>query len=814
MDLTAAIKHAIDGNAILFLGSGASVGAKPLKGERFLTGRELAKYLSNLLALKPCSEDLNFVAQRFIQKLGERKLIEELQNLFTVSQTSELHRRLSEINWKGIYTTNYDNVIETAFAERKKKLTPVTLDDDPKEYAMGANVVLHINGYIDCLKSQSLDSGFKLTNTSYLTESFSKSNWSFVFRRHLEMAGAIFFIGYSMYDIDIQRILFAGDELRNKIVFVERNGLSKEEIDSSIQVDFGEVFPVGLKGFWQSYDLIAQSYVPQDLSDVFYAFEEKRIDYAHKELRDKDVFDLLLTGKVREDIVYESIVGRQSQPYLIIRKKIDYAIEAIKSDLKNIVATSDIANGKTLFCVSLAFKLIQQGYRLFWLKDYVDDTLEELTRIFHINEKVAIVIEGYTRRLDEVKYINIYRPNDLILIMSAKTSLHETYQEDLYEVIDPEDVVELNLNHLTYDEVESLNAILSTYKVWGEYDALSDKKKKEKIQRECESQLGSVLLDIVKSPAIKKKYGELFAAFQKKTNLVNVIVAASVLKLLGYDKPTEAVICELIDSNYFLSADLRRDLVTKEMLSFVDGGVLLRSSVLAKYGLTTFPDARSLVDILIMIATNAHNKGAVSDYYFDIYRDMVTYSTLQSMLPEQGKRESLIRFYEGIKNLRAAKNHPHFWLQYAIARLSHDREDDLKMAKFYIDSAYAHAGKRDNYHTKHLDSVNARYLIQHSFILKDIDEAMKELEESHSFIVKLCRTDKVAAPFRVARGYLRFYNLKRSSMSNEHLSSIKQKSEQVISYIDALPAHIKKNSNVACCKSELESVISDINKQL
>lgn len=45
MRIEDAIKHAIDGNALLFLGSGFSVEATPIKGDKFLTGRDLAVHL-------------------------------------------------------------------------------------------------------------------------------------------------------------------------------------------------------------------------------------------------------------------------------------------------------------------------------------------------------------------------------------------------------------------------------------------------------------------------------------------------------------------------------------------------------------------------------------------------------------------------------------------------------------------------------------------------------------------------------------------------------------------------------------------------
>ena len=39
MDLSDAIRHALDGNALLFTGAGFSQGAKPTGSDKFLNGR-------------------------------------------------------------------------------------------------------------------------------------------------------------------------------------------------------------------------------------------------------------------------------------------------------------------------------------------------------------------------------------------------------------------------------------------------------------------------------------------------------------------------------------------------------------------------------------------------------------------------------------------------------------------------------------------------------------------------------------------------------------------------------------------------------
>lgn len=809
MDLSTAIKHAIDGNAVLFLGSGASFGSKPIEGDSFLTGRELAIKLSEFAEITPLSEDLNFASQRYRKVFGDTKLIELLQKLFSVSEVTDSHRRISEIKWHGIYTTNYDNVLERAFADRKKKLVPITPDQDTSDYTSQKNTILHINGYIDKLNSESLSSNFKLTNTSYLTEAFAKSNWAFVFRRSLETARAIIFIGYSMYDIDIQRILFGGDSLKEKTIFIERNGKTKKEIESSVQIDFGEVYPIGLDGFWGEYDRVAENYEPADLSTTFFAFDEIIPDPISQPLRDDDVFSMLLSGVMRKDIVWNAVTGNETPPYYVFRGQLRIALEAIEDGARNIIAVSDLANGKTSFCMGAACRLASESFRVFWLKDEVDETADEIERLCSIQGKIALIVENYSRRLDELRHIQSRRNGDLVLILSAKSSIHEVYQTDLTEILDPERSLEIDLNIIDNDDLPGVEAILDTYKLWGERDALPQRKKSRFIREDCGQQLSGVLLDIIKSPEIQRRFNGLFESFRGNSEVADIVVAASVLKLLGLNTPKESVISEVLDSNYLYSLDFKRNPVSRELLSFSSGGVVPRSSILAKYGLITFADSRQLVDRLIKIATNCHDRGSSSDFYFGIYKDLVTFSMLQSMLPEKGKRDSLIRFYEGVKNLRAAKNHPHFWLQYAIARLASDRPEDLRMAKLFLDSAYANAEKRENYHTRHLDNVLARYWIQHSMTVGDITSAMLEFADGHALLVKQARTEANESPYKVARLYLSFYNAKRQSLTLLHRDLMKKMSETVLELASRLPERVQAHPTVRYCRADLQSLIAD-----
>jgi len=83
------------------------------------------------------------------------------------------------------------------------------------------------------------------------------------------------------------------------------------------------------------------------------------------------------------------------------------------------------------------------------------------------------------------------------------------------------------------------------------------------------------------------------------------------------------MISELIDSHYLRTLEFKRNPVVKELLILSNERIVPRSSIIAMYGLTSFSDNRKLIDRLVKITTNAHNRASVDKIYFEIYRQMV-----------------------------------------------------------------------------------------------------------------------------------------------------------------------------------------------
>lgn len=217
MELEQAIRHALDGDALLFLGSGFSIGATPVKGNAFLTGRLLARSLYKDAGVETDDDQLNYAADAFLRSHSPERLIEILKETCVASEISGAHETFATVPWKAIFTTNYDNILELAYKKKGIDLHPITPESDSSEFTSKNPSCVHINGYALTAKASDLGSNLKLTNTSYLTEALGLSNWGFLFKNAIENSKAVIFVGYSMYDLDIQRII--GNYIRDVTIW-------------------------------------------------------------------------------------------------------------------------------------------------------------------------------------------------------------------------------------------------------------------------------------------------------------------------------------------------------------------------------------------------------------------------------------------------------------------------------------------------------------------------------------------------------------------------------------------------------------------
>lgn len=117
--LRSAIRAVLGGEAMLFLGAGAAKDARKKDGETLPTGQELADLLA-----KDCSltsgYSLDTIAEHFIDKYSETKLINTLTKHLKVSKIGNTLSLLGSIKWLRVWTTNYDDAFEIALDKNKQ----------------------------------------------------------------------------------------------------------------------------------------------------------------------------------------------------------------------------------------------------------------------------------------------------------------------------------------------------------------------------------------------------------------------------------------------------------------------------------------------------------------------------------------------------------------------------------------------------------------------------------------------------------------------------------------------------------------------
>jgi hypothetical protein len=218
MDLDSALERALDGESVLFLGAGFSLGATNSRAEPFESGAQFASRLA--LAMKlPLSTELPDAAEAFMERRGTAALAKEILQSFRATSVAKHHSSIASVPWRRVYSTNYDNVFELASGKSTRPFRAVTLSDRPGDFEQQEPICVHFNGYVERVTS-SLGDELKLTDASYISASIEASPWSSVFRLDLAMAKSVFFVGYSLVDLDIARILASTEPLQEKTFFI------------------------------------------------------------------------------------------------------------------------------------------------------------------------------------------------------------------------------------------------------------------------------------------------------------------------------------------------------------------------------------------------------------------------------------------------------------------------------------------------------------------------------------------------------------------------------------------------------------------
>ncbi|EKO3405044.1 SIR2 family protein [Vibrio fluvialis] len=798
-DNLAVLGEAISGGkAILFTGAGFSFGSKNLIGSEPMGAKALSHKLSDELQI-PTNDNLAFTSDFYLAHRSAKDLINLLKDNYTVNEVSESHRTICSFPWRRFYTTNYDLIIENAARQSKLNVETVDIDQPlPELYVRKVPLCVHLNGSINSLNESALNSSFKLSASSYNSpDSFIQSDWFYLFKNDLERASAIVFVGYSLYDIDIQRVLFNDDSLRRKTYFIT---IEEPDIELEFTLSkFGHVLPIGTEGFASFLKEIGiasenqeehsmQSLNLYELSEIF------------EPVRDNDVESLLLYGDIKDSAVDSFVVGDVRVPFLIDRVYLEHVLRSLDKG-RHTVLYGALGNGKTVILKELKSSLSMKGYNVYEVDDLEGDFVADLDYLSTLSSESIIIIDDYEQYLPILDHVAKTQINNVYIVATARIADHEYHRDSLQVkgfVFD-----EFNIDSLYEDEIETLVGIFENLGYWTN-KGVSASQRLNYIKKRNEAQVSLALIDFLDSPVIKDKITLPFNQLKKNPEFESTILAICLSQIIGVPT-TKSLISELAGNDSIYLPEFINMQEFRQLFYMKNGEISNSSSILAVCIIKEHFSASQVTSHLLRIASKFNDLGRKDAIQERVFKSMLKFSFVERILPRTAKVGNLQRYYEDLKvHIPWLRNDPHFWLQYAMSFIAYKKY--LK-AQSCLDQAYDLAKARRDYHTNNIDTQQARLWLLEASTFSDGNKAYSNFSKAHNLLRQL-KND--IYKFRQINRYKEFYDDNFSKLPKKSKPTFFSACKDILALIEKLEgADETRHSYLERTKLIITQLLSD-----
>lgn len=682
MESSQLINHILDGNAVLFLGAGFSREATNQLNKKMKDANGLSRELCQELGI-PEDDDLSAVSDYYLGSKDEQnydvkaqKLITKLQQNFTCKQSVLSQQIIAEQKWIRIYTTNYDDVLETAGEKVGRIYTPMLLSDTIEQINC-VEAVVHMNGYIRNLDKSRLENEFKLCTRSYLISNLKNSPVYGLFKKDLKEARAIVFVGTSLkYDLDIQQVLFAESDFRDKLVFIDRvvNATDKSIVlEDNKKKLLGAVHHVGTDGFAKLIRDQKKHYVPNTDDIALRNFEKiDSKDYSHDPGSRMDTWRLFESGSLERGLIYSHM---DDDTYVVRRNVIkDISSSLEKDDFTVHVIHSNLGNGKTCFMEYLMC-YFSDKYDVYCFKQLYNDLEQELRVIEKRPGKKVFFIEDYNLYIQVLASMRYYCNSDWNLVVSCRTYINEN---SIYKLCDAlgkniEEIKEHDINYFTSIEKKKIVASLQNINQ-ADFKDLNEQKALNLLGSKCGNCWSNTVLFMFRSRSIGEKVEKVFQNLRKNTSNMEVVLAAIVNNIVGMNL-SYGQLLELIQIPQS-SISCTRDQDVAELLSIRDGRIEIKSSILSLYVVRKEKLYANVIKVMEKMVRNADN--LLDNDSEMVKRLLISISNISELfykkLPYYSEEVSndelhqeILRYFDNVSKVKYYKENEFFWLQYAMA---------------------------------------------------------------------------------------------------------------------------------------------------
>lgn len=720
--LIAKIQH---GKAMLFIGAGFSRSAINIDGCELSASKDLSYKLSELCSI-PKSDNLRFTSDYYLSQNPPRQLIELLGRFYTVKNITDNHRLISKLPWKRCYTTNYDRCFEMAAEQESVKIETIDISHETSEYYKRGNLCVHLNGSINNLSEDTLNGSFKLSDSSYSSpDSFIDSSWFYYFKRDLDRSSCIIFLGYSMYDIEIKKILSSDPDLKEKTYFIVA---PEPDLESKFTLSkFGSVLPVGIEGFAEEIRNIETSY-SENGEYTLQSLSLYSLTNEPEVVRDDEVEKLLMYGDLADHHIDNFMLGNTKVPFLVKRKVIEKTLGLIESG-KHIVLYSALGNGKSILLKQLRSVLTQKGFETYGVWDDDADFIADIDYIGKLKSKCIIFLDRYEKYIELIKHISHADYDNILVLATSLVGDHEYHRDQLDKI--PFRYAEINIDILDDNELADFVKIIDNLGLWGEKAGLNEHQKVRYLHSDNGRQFSIILLTLLNSPQIRNKLSGLINQIKRNKKYEDTVISICLCQILGIETD-RSMISELADNDSIYEPSFTNDKNFKDIFNFNNGRVINGSSLFCIFLIKNNFTATAITERMLKIASKFSRLNSKDHEQDRIFKAMLKFSFIEQLLPENHKIGTLQRYYEDLKiEVSWLSHNPHFWLQYAMCYIAFQ---NYSKAQQFLDQAYALAINKLNYHTNNIDTQQAKLFLLSCKKITDGNIVFSNFEKANTLL--------------------------------------------------------------------------------
>ncbi|WAC28323.1 SIR2 family protein [Ancylobacter sp. SL191] len=740
--------------------------------------------------------DIDSASEEYLRHFDEYSLINLIHDNFHCRTITDAQKIIIGQPWYRIYTTNYDNVIEICCNNIGKKYTNKVISEKVEPPSLEVTQIVHVYGHVTSLSPEAFKSQFLLTESQRDASPFLRGgHWFNRFNDDILSADNVYFIGFSLRDVDIRRLLGSLPPLCfKKIFFIESDNMTGPVQNRLAR--FGNISKIGTDGFAKllgqiqlkrSYDGSIEC--PSDLKELRFDVKDKA------EISAVDIDRLLVGGLLKADKLSRNDIDGGVGSYTIARAKEKLSRACNFSDTAPVVIHSSVGNGKTIFIWQIAFAHALGGFRIFELLGEPEDVSNIISFINNSTDNYLIIAEDISRYNRIISQILDLSKKNIRLITSARSSLFETSRHVIDERLGKRRFVEIDLNLVSNSEIINIVKYLEVNGLLGSKAELTSDGKKKFIENECKGQMRDVVLSLYEGGALHDRVENYLNGLRNiPKDIFDLTVLGALLTVAGFSRFSKLHVATEL-SNFSGSYERIRDAYAvgnlQDIIRIEAGEILFGSPALAQFVLSNSVGIETTLDV----AKRALRY--ISDYLYDdtdfdaLTRGLLKFSVYSKIFGNNRYIENhMDKFYDECRELKVATKDPLFLVQRSIANMTGKRFD---IASKFVETAYGMAKRRPNYNTYQIETHEAKLLLSISLEFGFSDNLSRE-KRAMSLLTSVLRrrNDDLYHPLSTMRLFAEISNKWGGGAARDQRVAFRSILMDAVGVLASVPSHIKQ----------------------